>query len=184
MAESVEERIAERKAIADEHMRHQGYFGRLFNRAGLAAANGVDRATPFSGSGIGSFIVGAVGGAVKGAVLGLVAGAVLATLGILSPAAVAAGAIYSIMGAGALVYGLYHGIKAAQEHRANDDGRRLPDKIAEAAGAVPAQGRAQHRAAYQGYITEQQEINAGRYFRQQERERGELRRREGGDRVL
>ncbi len=174
MAGSVEERIAGRKAIADEKMQQQGFFGRFFNRAGLMTANGVDRLSPLTD--MFAFIGGSVMGALRGATLGGVAWAILFSFSII-PATMLGGipAAFVVMGAGAAAFGLLHGVAAVKYQESHKNGRRPADRIAQKTGAIPERAPSQEQGADAGYTDQAYHAALVRARRREEQERQHLR---------
>jgi hypothetical protein len=134
MAETINERIADRTERADEHLKEQGFFGRIMNRIGLRAANGVDRVESVADNNTSAFLGGTLFGAMRGSVLGTVAWAGLVAIGVTSLASL--GGFLAVAGAAAFGFGLYHGQKAVEHHAAHSQHKRIADHIAEKSGAT------------------------------------------------
>ena len=135
----VNERIEARNREADYHLKHgleEGSFAHKKAKAGLAAANTVDRTMSLGDDEKSIFVGNIVSGATRGAFYGAVA-AFVAVGCVMGAAAVALPLYLGCMAAGALIFGVVDSQIELERH-VNNNERKLADRIAEASGAVPS----------------------------------------------
>lgn len=119
---------------ADEHLKDQGFFGRIMNRIGLHTANAVDRMTSVVHNAPAAFLGGSAFGALRGGTIGLAAWAL--AYAFILPAAAGPLAFAAIVGTSAAVFGMIHGQRAVDHYAVHAREKSIGDRIAERTGAV------------------------------------------------